>query len=94
MPFNNGQADALFLFFGFDDADGFAVHKEDVIGRSDLGKILPHGHADTGIEVELVPILNLPAGLAKQMINLLPRLLFRFHMTTCGERLLELEKLP
>ena len=88
------QTVTLFFFFGFNDADRLSVYKKDIIGRSNIGIILANGDANISTEVEFVPILNLPACLHKKMINLLSRLLFRFHMITCDERLLEPEKLP
>ena len=87
------QTVTLFFLFGFNDADRLSVYKKDIIGGSNIGIILSNGDANTGTEVEFIPILNLPACLHKKMINLLSRLLFRFHMTTCGEMLLEPEQL-
>ncbi len=47
---------------GLYDANGFPIHKKDVIGRAGLGGELAHGDAQASAQVEGMTVLDDPAG--------------------------------
>jgi hypothetical protein len=57
----NGKILALFLPLGFDDADRFAVHQQQIITRAGGQRHFTRGYAGTGGEVQRLVILNDPA---------------------------------
>ncbi len=76
LRFMNRQAMAFFLPLGFNDADGFAINKENIINRTDVRRVFAHGNSQTGIEIDCFSILHLPAGLVQHLVNFITRNLF------------------
>jgi hypothetical protein len=69
-----GEALAFFLALGFDDADGFFVDEQHVVGRAGIGMPFADGLADTGAEVDF--LLHRPASLTKLLVNPVAGFLF------------------
>ena len=64
------------LFFGFNDADGLAVHQQKIVAGPGFERNLSNGDAASGGEVEGLVILHEPACGDEFRVNLLPRALF------------------
>jgi hypothetical protein len=64
------QCDTLFLCL--DNASGIAIDVQQVIGEAIAGRKqeLPDGDAASGIDVEVVAILELPTGVAEQSADI------------------------
>ena len=62
LLFNRGDVLAPVLGLGLDDADGAFVNEENVVGGANVRPVLADRDARTGIEVDRLFVLNLPAG--------------------------------
>ncbi len=80
-----GKSRARFL--GLEDTDGFAIHKQHVIGRATLRLHLADGHATGGGEIQVDEILNDPTRRRQLGVNGLAGLLFRRGGHGCRLRL-------
>ena len=77
LIFVSGHFAAFFRFFCFDDADGFAVYEQYIIGGSDFGGIFSDGDAMCGGQVEGIVILDDPAALLELVVDVIAGELFR-----------------
>ena len=64
------------FFFRFDEAKGFAVDKEHVVGGAAFGLNFTHGHAKGGEKVEFIGVLNRPACSHKLRVDYVAGFLF------------------
>ena len=79
LSFRRGQVFARAVLLGFDYACRMAVNEQHVVGRTAVGGIFPHGHTDACRQIELLHVLDDPAGLLQLLVNLLACLGFRRH---------------
>ena len=56
--------------FRLDDADRFPVHEQDVVGRTNIGLILPDRNAGASTPIDAVLVLNYPTGRCEHRVNL------------------------
>ena len=64
------------LRLGFDHANGFVSYEENIVCRTDIGLVLTNGDPGTGIEIDLLLVLNQPACLLQHQVDLVARPLF------------------
>jgi hypothetical protein len=80
--------------FGLNRGDRFPASEQEVVSLAAFKQGLADGVSRSSDEIDLGPILNDPAGLLKEEINLLPSPLFGSHdgaSTTSGARISRLE---
>jgi hypothetical protein len=79
LDFNAFEGGAF--FFGFDHAAGFAVHIEQVVGKTVPGieRKFADGHALCAINIGVVQMADLPTGLLKQTVDVLAGEVFWLH---------------
>jgi hypothetical protein len=83
LVFNGGEVFTRAVFLGFDDAHGVAVDEQHVVGGAGVGGVFTHHHADGCAEVELLHVLNDPAGLLQLLVDLLACFGFWCHVCFC-----------
>ncbi|RMG96330.1 MAG: hypothetical protein D6706_10370, partial [Chloroflexi bacterium] len=66
---DGGQGNAF--LFCFDHADGFAIHKEQVVGKAGLQGKFAHSDAASGVQVYLATVLHDPAAGGQLAVNVL-----------------------
>jgi hypothetical protein len=74
---DGGEASAPVVRLGLDDADGLPIGEQDIVGRADVCLILADGHAQAGVEIERVLVLNVPTGRPQTFIDPVPGDLLR-----------------
>jgi len=67
---------ALFLGLGFEDADGFGVHEEHVVGESAFDVGLAQGDSGGSVEIEAATVLNKPTRREEHRVNSFAGFLF------------------
>ena len=67
------------LVFGLrlDYAHGFAVDKQHVVRRADVGLIFRNGHTRSGSQIYVLLVLNDPAAFSQLLVDIVSRYLFR-----------------
>ena len=74
---------APFFGLGFDDADGASIDEEHIVGGADVGLVFAHGDTLSGIEVDLVFVLRIPAGRGQLRVDLVAGDLFGVLVLSC-----------
>ena len=67
---------APFPRLGLDNAAGFLVDEENVVGGADIRLILANGDPEAGAEIDLLLVLNEPARLREHLVDVVARRLF------------------
>jgi len=76
LVFGDGEVFARAVFLGFDDPDRIAVDEQHIVRRAAVGGVFAHHDTERGTEVELLHVLNDPAGVFQLLVDLLAS--FRF----------------
>ena len=71
------------LRFGLDDANGAAVHKQDIVCRADISLIFSDGDPQPRAQVDAILVLNMPSRLDQTGVDLIARYLFRCLIDRC-----------
>lgn len=75
--FNRCNLVAPIFGLGLNDADCTAIYEENVVDRPDVGRVFAYGDAPPNTEVNLVFVLNMPAGLRQLCVHPVTCNLFR-----------------
>jgi len=67
---------SFFFSLRFQNANWFAINKQNIVRRTHIGLIFSHRHTRTFIEIDFAFILNAPTGLTEHQVNLITGELF------------------